>query len=36
MELKDRKRIVNGKLPKYEGGKADWGSAASGLINATA
>lgn len=36
MELKDRKRIVNGKFPKFDGGKADYGSAASGLINATA
>lgn len=32
MELKDRKRIVNGKLPKFDPGKADWGNIATSTI----
>lgn len=32
MELKDRKRIVNGKLPKFDPGKADWGNIATSAV----
>ena len=32
MELKDRKRIVNGKLPKFDPGKADWGNIATSAL----